>query len=97
MGKRFHVEGQTSIQGERYQIWDNIDGHFARFKNIASKDDADAICDMLNEHMEVINQCALKFDYYRECHEAKNTPDADKKAKVNADMVAMCIKALGED
>lgn len=97
MGKRFHVEGQTPTIGEFYQIWDNVKGHYSRFGNIASKEDADAICDMLNEHMDVIGKCRDKFDYYRECHVAKNTPEADKKAQVNADMVAMCNRALGNE
>ncbi len=46
---RFHVEGQTSTKGARWQIWDGVDGHFARFRNITDEGDARAVCAMLND------------------------------------------------
>lgn len=45
--RRFHVEGQTSTIGPRWQIWDQ-QHRFARFRNIASMEDAHNICDELN-------------------------------------------------
>jgi hypothetical protein len=45
---RFHVEGQTSTVGLRWQIWDGVEGHFARYRNIADEGDAVAICEALN-------------------------------------------------
>lgn len=44
---RFHVEGQASTEGPRWLIWDG-NQHRARFKNIASSNDAVAICEELN-------------------------------------------------
>ena len=57
--KRFHVEGQTSTVGPRWLIWDNAEGHYARFQNIADHGDAVAICEMLNRlaaHSDTIEQ-----------------------------------------
>lgn len=47
---RYHVEGQTSSEGARWCIWDNVDGHFARFKDFHSSQGAVAVCEALNEH-----------------------------------------------
>lgn len=44
---RYHVEGQTSTEGPRWQIWDG-EQHFARFRNIANDADAHRICAELN-------------------------------------------------
>ena len=48
--RRYHVEGQTSTQGPRWLIWDGVDGHFARYQNIADEGDARALCQKLNEY-----------------------------------------------
>ena len=51
---RYHVEGQTSTVGERWFIWDNVEGHFARFQNIADAGDAYNLCKTLNDaHQEI--------------------------------------------
>jgi hypothetical protein len=48
---RYHVEGQTSTLGPRWQIWDG-EAHSARFKNIADFTDAHNICAELNTRPE---------------------------------------------
>ena len=45
--RRFHVEGQTSTLGRRWQIWDK-EQHRARFKEIADELEAHRICEELN-------------------------------------------------
>jgi hypothetical protein len=43
---------------------------------------------------EVLEKCRTQFGFYAEQHAAKHTPEADAKAKVNAQMVDMCTEAL---
>jgi hypothetical protein len=57
--KRFHVEGQTSTQGPRWQIWDG-ERHCARFKNIADRTDADNLCEALNARHQPQREAVLE-------------------------------------
>jgi hypothetical protein len=51
---RYHVEGQTSTVGPRWGIWDGVDGHFLRYRNIADEGDAVALCAKLNEYARAL-------------------------------------------
>ena len=53
---RYHVEGQTSTKGPRWLIWDGVEGHFARYQNIADEGDAAALCAKLNADATRIEQ-----------------------------------------
>jgi hypothetical protein len=55
---RYHVEGQTSTIGPRWCIWDGVEGHFARYQNIADEGDAVALCRELNR-LDALTRAAL--------------------------------------
>lgn len=38
----------------------------------------------------MVKECGEQFRFYQKNHEAKGTPDADAKAKVNAEIAARC-------
>ena len=107
---RFHDEGQTTPVGPRWYIWDGVEGHFARFQNIADAGDAQAICEMLNEQSDTITRlqaaltkCADKFEEYAELHHAKLADTSSPRAieaimeKVmrNREMADMCRSSVG--
>ena len=46
---------------------------------------------------ETLRAAGNQFLAYKKSHEAKNTPDGDDKAAVNAEMAALCFAAVEED
>ncbi len=45
----------------------------------------------------VVEKARAQFAFYAEQHRAKRTEDGDRKARVNDEMVAMCVAALAAE
>ena len=53
-----------------------------------SRNDAPAIAEALVEACELLKEDAAQFRFYEKQHRAKQTPEADEKAEVNAKLAA---------
>jgi hypothetical protein len=86
---RFHVEGQTSTLGPRWQIWDG-ERQSAWFQNIADLTDAHKLCDALNEGARHREAAGIKA---REA--AARVKQGDELAKATAALDAVLHGNLG--
>jgi len=77
------VERAWSIACEAYEDPQEFDAKLAQTN--ASPDLYDALI-----------KCRKQFDYYRQQHLAKNTPEANVKAIINGEFAAICDAALAK-
>jgi hypothetical protein len=61
---------------------------------MVAKDDMLKLLDEREKLRLVLRAASIQFDYYGDQHEAKGTPEAAEKAKVNREFAAFCRAAL---